>query len=96
MVRKAVIPAAGFGTRFLPAAKSQPKEMLTIVDTPAIQYVVDNHLCSMCVEEGWTSACAAEWIVAETEKVDMCDNLGDLLEAAGYKRVDDEMRNSGE
>jgi UTP--glucose-1-phosphate uridylyltransferase len=41
MIRKAVIPAAGFGTRFLPASKSQPKEMLPIVDTPAIQYVVE-------------------------------------------------------
>lgn len=40
-VRKAVIPAAGFGTRFLPATKSQPKEMLPIVDTPVIQYVVE-------------------------------------------------------
>ena len=39
-IRKAVIPAAGFGTRFLPATKSQPKEMLPIVDTPVIQYVV--------------------------------------------------------
>lgn len=41
MIKKAVIPAAGFGTRFLPAAKSQPKEMLPIVDTPVIQYVVE-------------------------------------------------------
>ena len=41
MIRKAVIPAAGFGTRFLPATKSQPKEMLPIVDTPVIQYVVE-------------------------------------------------------
>jgi UTP--glucose-1-phosphate uridylyltransferase len=40
MIRKAVIPAAGFGTRFLPATKAQPKEMLTVVDTPVIQYVV--------------------------------------------------------
>jgi UTP--glucose-1-phosphate uridylyltransferase len=40
MVKKAVIPAAGLGTRFLPATKAQPKEMLPIVDTPAIQYVV--------------------------------------------------------
>ena len=39
-IRKAVIPAAGFGTRFLPATKAQPKEMLPIVDTPAIQYIV--------------------------------------------------------
>ena len=41
MIKKAVIPAAGFGTRFLPATKSQPKEMLPIVDTPVIQYVVE-------------------------------------------------------
>lgn len=40
-VRKAVIPAAGLGTRFLPATKSQPKEMLPIVDKPSIQYVVE-------------------------------------------------------
>mgnify|MGYP003588255558 CR=1 FL=1 len=46
MIRKAVIPAAGFGTRFLPAAKSQPKEMLPIVDTPTIQYVVEEAVAS--------------------------------------------------
>ncbi|MEM8966051.1 MAG: UTP--glucose-1-phosphate uridylyltransferase GalU [Bacteroidota bacterium] len=40
MVRKAIIPAAGLGTRFLPATKAQPKEMLPIIDTPTIQYVV--------------------------------------------------------
>ena len=40
-VRKAVIPAAGLGTRFLPATKAQPKEMLPVVDKPAIQYVVE-------------------------------------------------------
>jgi UTP--glucose-1-phosphate uridylyltransferase len=40
-VKKAVIPAAGLGTRFLPAAKAQPKEMVALVDKPAIQYVVE-------------------------------------------------------
>lgn len=40
-VKKAVIPAAGLGTRFLPATKAQPKEMLPVVDKPAIQYVVE-------------------------------------------------------
>lgn len=40
-VRKAVIPAAGLGTRFLPATKAQPKEMLSVVDKPAVQYVVE-------------------------------------------------------
>ncbi len=41
MLTKAVIPAAGFGTRFLPATKASPKEMLPVVDTPVIQYVVE-------------------------------------------------------
>lgn len=41
-IKKAVVPVAGFGTRFLPATKSQPKEMLPIVDTPIIQYVVND------------------------------------------------------
>jgi UTP--glucose-1-phosphate uridylyltransferase len=40
-VRKAVLPVAGLGTRFLPATKAMPKEMLTVVDRPALQYVVD-------------------------------------------------------
>ncbi len=40
-IRKAVIPAAGFGTRFLPFTKSQPKEMLPIVDKPTIQFIVE-------------------------------------------------------
>lgn len=45
-VRKAVIPAAGLGTRFLPATKAQPKEMLPVVDKPAIQYVVEESVRS--------------------------------------------------
>lgn len=40
-VKKAIIPAAGLGTRFLPATKAQPKEMLPIVDTPTIQYIIE-------------------------------------------------------
>ncbi len=45
-VSKAVIPAAGLGTRFLPATKSQPKEMLPVVDKPAIQYVVEEAIAN--------------------------------------------------
>jgi UTP--glucose-1-phosphate uridylyltransferase len=45
-VRKAVLPAAGLGTRFLPATKAQPKEMLTVVDKPQIQYVVEECVAS--------------------------------------------------
>jgi len=46
-IRKAIIPVAGFGTRFLPVTKAQPKEMLPIVDKPAIQYIVE-----ACVKAG--------------------------------------------
>ena len=47
MVRKAVLPAAGLGTRFLPVTKSVPKELLPIVDAPALQYIVEE-----CVRAG--------------------------------------------
>ena len=43
-VKKAIIPAAGLGTRFLPATKAQPKEMLPIVDKPTIQYIIKKQL----------------------------------------------------
>lgn len=45
-VRKAIIPAAGLGTRFLPATKAQPKEMLPIVDKPTIQYIIEEAVAS--------------------------------------------------
>lgn len=45
-IRKAIIPAAGLGTRFLPATKAQPKEMLTIVDKPTIQYIIEECVAS--------------------------------------------------
>ena len=45
-IRKAIIPAAGLGTRFLPATKAQPKEMLPIVDKPAIQFIIEEAIVS--------------------------------------------------
>ncbi len=42
-IRKAIIPAAGLGTRFLPVTKATPKEMLPIVDKPNIQYIIEEH-----------------------------------------------------
>lgn len=51
-VTKAIIPAAGYGTRFLPATKATPKEMLPIVDVPTIQYIVEE-----CVNSGITDIC---------------------------------------
>src|SRR4030088_3402164 len=47
-VRKAIFPAAGLGTRFLPATKAQPKEMLPLVDKPIIQYGVEEALAAGC------------------------------------------------
>ena len=56
-IRKAVIPAAGLGTRFLPATKAMPKEMLPIVDKPIIQYVVEEAVASgieeIIIVTGW-------------------------------------------
>ena len=45
-ITKAIIPAAGLGTRFLPATKAQPKEMLPIVDKPTIQYIIEEAVAS--------------------------------------------------
>lgn len=57
-IRKAVIPAAGLGTRFLPATKAQPKEMLPIVDKPIIQYVVEDAVSAgiedIIIVTGWS------------------------------------------
>src|SRR5258708_37533733 len=47
-VRKAIFPAAGLGTRFLPATKAQPKEMLPLVDKPIIQYGVEEAVAAGC------------------------------------------------
>jgi UTP--glucose-1-phosphate uridylyltransferase len=49
-VRKAVIPAAGLGTRFLPATKAMPKEMLPIVDKPTIQFIIEEAILSQIEE----------------------------------------------
>ena len=56
-IRKAVIPAAGLGTRVLPASKSIPKEMLPIVDKPVIQYIVEE-----AVKAGITASSTIYWI----------------------------------
>src|ERR1700737_1123367 len=81
-VRKAVLPAAGLGTRFLPATKAQPKEMLTVVDKPQIQYVAEE-----CVASG------IEHIIIITGKgknsiedhFDSSPMLESFLEAKGKK-----------
>ena len=66
IVRKAVIPAGGFGTRMLPATKAVPKEMLTIVDKPLIQY---------CVEEAVSAGCDQILIITSRGKVAIEDHF---------------------
>jgi UTP--glucose-1-phosphate uridylyltransferase len=74
-VRKAVIPAAGLGTRFLPATKAQPKEMLPLIDTPAIQLVVEE-----AVRAGLTDIL----IVTGRNKVSIEDHFDRSLELEAF------------
>lgn len=92
-VRKAVFPAAGLGTRFLPATKASPKEMLPLVDKPLIQYVV---------EEAVASGIESVVIVTGRGKTTMEDHfdisfeLEKLLEERGKKDLLKEMRSISE
>ncbi|MEW5552026.1 UTP--glucose-1-phosphate uridylyltransferase GalU [Peribacillus frigoritolerans] len=87
-VRKAVIPAAGLGTRFLPATKAMPKEMLPIVDKPTIQYIVEEAVASgiediiivtgkgkRAIEDHFDYAPELEQILKETGKFDLIDKV---------------------
>src|SRR3954465_7253514 len=88
-VRKAVIPAAGLGTRFLPATKAVPKELLPVVDKPAIQYVVEE-----AVRAGVTDIC----IVTGRGKgliedhFDVSFELEERLRASGKTALLDDVR----
>src|SRR5437870_12876590 len=85
-VRKAVLPAAGLGTRFLPATKAQPKEMLAVVDKPQIQYVAEECVASgiehiiivtgkgkNSIEDHFDSAPALERFLEEKGKKDQAE-----------------------
>jgi len=79
-VRKAVIPAAGLGTRFLPITKSTPKEMLPIVDKPTIQYIIEEIVASGIEEILIINGRNKESIINHFDKV---PELEALLKAAG-------------
>jgi UTP--glucose-1-phosphate uridylyltransferase len=81
-VRKAVIPAAGLGTRFLPASKAVPKEMLPIVDKPVIQYIIEGAVESGIEEVVLISASAKRAI---EDHFDRFWELEQRLEAAGKR-----------
>jgi UTP--glucose-1-phosphate uridylyltransferase len=94
-VRKAVLPAAGLGTRFLPATKAQPKEMLPVVDKPLIQYVVEECLASgieniiivtgrgkNAIEDHFDSSPELERFLeskGKTEQVEMVRSISNML-----------------
>ena len=66
-VRKAIILAAGYGTRFLPATKAIPKEMLPLVDKPAIQYVVEEAVRAGLDRSSWSPpSTSARWRTIST------------------------------
>ncbi len=90
---KAIIPAAGLGTRFLPATKAQPKEMLPIVDKPAIQYVVEEAVASgiddiiiitgrgkRSIEDHFDKTSELENIINDGKKLKKLNEVKDLLE----------------
>ena len=79
-VRKAVIPAAGMGTRFLPATKAVPKEMLPVVDTPTIQYVVEE---AVAAGLGDILLITGRGKSAIEDHFDRTPELEELLEAKG-------------
>jgi UTP--glucose-1-phosphate uridylyltransferase len=87
-VRKAIIPAAGLGTRFLPATKAMPKEMLPIVDKPTIQYIVEEAVASgiediiivtgkgkRAIEDHFDYAPELEQNLMEKGKIDLLNNV---------------------
>lgn len=92
-VRKAVIPAAGFGTRFLPATKAMPKEMLPIVDKPVIQYVVEEAVEAgieqIIVVTGWHKRAVEDHFDRHFELEARLETTGKQKELEEIRRVSD-------
>ncbi|KKR56631.1 UTP--glucose-1-phosphate uridylyltransferase [Candidatus Curtissbacteria bacterium RIFOXYB1_FULL_41_59] len=90
-VRKVVIPAAGFGTRFLPATKASPKEMLPIVDKPIIQYVVEQAVEAgieeIIVVTGWHKRAIEDHFDTHFELEARLDKDGKVKELAEIRRI---------
>jgi len=95
-VKKAIIPAAGLGTRFLPATKAQPKEMLPIVDKPTIQYIIEEAVASgieeiliitgrnkKCIEDHFDKSIELELELeraGKAELLEMVRNISDMVD----------------
>lgn len=90
-VKKAIIPAAGLGTRFLPATKAQPKEMLPIVDKPTIQYIIEEAIASgieeiliitgrnkKCIEDHFDKSVELEMELEKSGKDELLELVRDI------------------
>ncbi len=88
-IRKAVIPVAGMGTRFLPASKAIPKEMLTVVDRPTIQYIVEEVVASGIEQIVLITSAGKQAI---ENHFDYNQELDLLLESRGKIRICEELR----
>src|SRR3989449_4270781 len=99
-VRKGVFPAAGLGTRFLPATKAQPKEMLPLVDKPMIQYVVEEAVASglseiiivtgrgkRAIEDHFDAAFELEYYLNDRGKVEELAQIKTISELASVSYV---------
>src|SRR5687768_13044410 len=88
-VRKGVLPAAGLGTRFLPASKSQPKEMIPVIDKPAIQYAAEE-MARAGIED--ILVITSRGKASVEDHFDRSIELEHFLERAGKKEALDEVR----
>lgn len=99
-VRKAIIPAAGLGTRFLPATKAQPKEMLPIVDTPTIQYIIEEAVAAgiqdiiivtgrnkRSIEDHFDRSIELELELERSQKLEMLEMVRDISEMANIHYI---------
>lgn len=99
-VTKAVIPVAGFGTRFLPATKAQPKEMLPLVDKPIIQYIVEEAVASgieeiifvtnqnkRAIEDHFDRNFELEYRLRQSGKIDLLHQVAQIFKMAQFVYV---------
>lgn len=108
-VRKAIIPCAGFGTRFLPATKAIPKEMFPIVDVPSLQYIVDECVDAgitdiliilgknkKCIEDHFDTSPELEQLLEKGNKTEILKSMRALSDKANFYYVrQPEMNGSG-
>jgi UTP--glucose-1-phosphate uridylyltransferase len=99
-IKKAIIPVAGFGTRFLPATKAQPKEMLPVVDKPVIQYLVEEAVASgieeiifvtgrgkRAIEDHFDTSFELERTLVEKDKKDLLEAVKNIPKLAKFSYV---------